>query len=83
MNTVSIHDAKSNLSKYIEAAKKGERIYIGGFGKPEVVLAKIPTDESNLIGKNNFSIAIGKIKEKPDSFSSPTEDQISDLLYGK
>ena len=38
MKTVAIHDAKTNLSKYIAAAKKGETIYIGKRGKPEVKL---------------------------------------------
>lgn len=38
MKTVSIHTAKTNLSKYIESAKKGETIFIGSRGKPEVKL---------------------------------------------
>lgn len=38
MKAVSIHDAKTNLSKYIAAAKRGETIYIGSHGKPEVSL---------------------------------------------
>jgi len=83
MKTVSIHDAKSNLSKYIEAAKKGEKIYIGGFGNAEVVLTKLSTEESNSFGKHNFSIAKGKIKEKADSFSHSTDKYITDLMYGK
>lgn len=41
MKTISIHDAKTNLSKYIAAAKRGEDIYIGGYGKPEVKLSII------------------------------------------
>jgi antitoxin (DNA-binding transcriptional repressor) of toxin-antitoxin stability system len=82
MKTISIHDAKSNLSKYIEAAKKGNKIYIGGYGKAEVVLTKLSTEESNLIGKHNFSISKGKVKEKTDSFSRATDNQVSSLLYG-
>lgn len=42
MKAVTIHDAKTNLSKYIAAAKRGEKIYIGSFGKPEVVLGLPP-----------------------------------------
>ncbi len=38
MKTVSIHDAKTNLSKYIAAAKNGEQIFIGLRGEPEVEL---------------------------------------------
>ena len=36
--TISIHEAKTNLSKYIQLAKQGEQIFIGAFGAPEVVL---------------------------------------------
>ncbi len=43
MITVSIHDAKTNLSKYIAAAKRGEKVYIGNRGKPEVrIVAETP-----------------------------------------
>ena len=82
MKTISIHDAKSNLSKYIEAAKNGNKIYIGGFGKAEVVLTKLSTEESSSFSKQNFSIAKGKVKENQDSFSRSTDSQIADLLYG-
>lgn len=82
MHTVSIHDAKSNLSKYIEAAKKGEKIYIGGYGKAEVVLNKLSADESSYFAQHNFSIAKGKVQEKEDSFSQSTDSQVADLLHG-
>lgn len=82
MKAISIHDAKSNLSKYIEAAKKGEKIYIGGFGKAEVVLTKLSAEESSSFSKRNFSIAKGKVKEKPDSFSPSTDENIANMLYG-
>ena len=42
MKTISIHDAKTNLSKYIVAAKQGKAVYIGGFGKAEGVLTALP-----------------------------------------
>mgnify|MGYP001274391897 CR=1 FL=1 len=76
MKTVTIHDAKTNLSKYIAAAKKGEKIYIGGFGKAEVVLTKIeqPT------GKRDFSSLKGKIVDLGDAFSEETDKEIADLM---
>lgn len=47
MKTISIHAAKTNLSKYIESAKKGETIFIGSHGKPEVKLViTTPSDIS-------------------------------------
>jgi len=82
MKTVSIHDAKTNLSKYIVAAKKGEKIYIGGFGKAEVVLTKLPNHVGNET-KRNFSVSKGKITVNEDAFSPSSERYVSELLLGK
>lgn len=82
MKTVSIHDAKTNLSKYISAAKKGEKVYIGGYGKAEVVLTKIPNPGDTRGVTRNFSLAKGKITEKQGAFSTATDQSIAALLYG-
>ncbi len=79
MKAIPIHDAKTNLSKYIAAAKKGEKIYIGSFGNAEVVLSKVPEDMS---GERNFSVAKGKIIDLGDAFSEETDKEIADLMYG-
>lgn len=78
MKTVSIHDAKSNLSKYIASAKKGEKIYIGSFGKAEVVLTVLPTYPAS--SKRNFRVAKGKITAQADAFSESTDEEIAKLL---
>lgn len=83
MKTVSIHDAKTNLSKYIAAAKEGENIYIGGFGKAEVLLTKIPAGSSKNAVKRSFSIAKGKISASEDAFSEPTDQDIASLMLGE
>ena len=82
MKAISIHDAKTNLSKYITAAKKGEKVYIGGFGKAEVLLIKLPDAESDPGNKRSFSLAKGKITDKQDAFSNSTDQSIATLLYG-
>lgn len=82
MKTVSIHDAKTNLSKYIAAAKKGEKVYIGGFGKAEVVLTKLPVQESGSGHGRSFSLAKGKVVEKQGAFSAATDQSIAVLMYG-
>ena len=79
MKAVSIHDAKSNLSKYIASAKKGEKIYIGSFGKAEVVLTALPTH--GIGGKRNFGLAKGKITARGDAFSESTDEAIAELLF--
>ena len=82
MKTISIHDAKSNLSKYIAAAKKGDKIYIGGFGKPEVLLVKVSEKDKKYINTRNFKSAIGKVADYDDAFTDTTENQVYDLLLG-
>ena len=83
MKTVTIHEAKTNLSKYISIAKKGEKIYIGGFGKPEVVLTKISSSDISASRKHNFTTSKGKVNEFHDSFSNSTDKSVASLLYGE
>ena len=82
MKTVTIHDAKTNLSKYIAAAKSGKKVYIGGFGKAEVVLSKITDSDINAGQNRNYSIGKGKVTEHVDSFSDTTEQEVANLMLG-
>jgi antitoxin (DNA-binding transcriptional repressor) of toxin-antitoxin stability system len=82
MKTVSIHDAKTNLSKYIAAAKKGEKVYIGGFGKAEVLLVKVSAAEAKDVQTRNFAVAKGKVKVKADAFTPETDQAIANLMLG-
>ncbi len=45
MKAIPIHEAKTNLSKYIAEAKKGKPVYIGSFGKAEVILRAVPAKQ--------------------------------------
>jgi len=80
MKTISIHDAKTNLSKYIAAAKKGEEIYIGGFGKAEVRLVKVSEEDRISLNGRDFNIAKGKVSDYDDAFSDSTEKRVATLL---
>ncbi len=40
--TITVHEAKTHLSKYIKQAKAGKPVSIGSFGKEEVVLMAAP-----------------------------------------
>jgi antitoxin (DNA-binding transcriptional repressor) of toxin-antitoxin stability system len=80
MKTISIHDAKTNLSKYIAAAKKGEKVYIGGFGKPEVALVKISQEEHNSLHQRLFSVGKGKLTAQSDTFLNSTDQAIASLM---
>ncbi len=68
MKVLSVRDAKTNLSKYIAAAKQGERIYIGRNATPEVMLtvASFPTKD----GRRSFSKGKGKVQPADDAFSA-------------
>jgi antitoxin (DNA-binding transcriptional repressor) of toxin-antitoxin stability system len=80
MKTIPIHDAKTNLSKYISAAKRGKIIYIGGYGKAEVQLTAVPNLDNSL--NRNFSIGKSKIIVKQNAFSEKTDDLVEQLMFG-
>jgi prevent-host-death family protein len=46
METITIHRAKTTLSQLVKRAKEGESIYIGVYGKPEVVLTVVNNNKS-------------------------------------
>ncbi len=52
MNVINVHEAKTNLSKLLERAARGERIIIGKAGKPIARLEPISTnsDTKKVIG---------------------------------
>lgn len=49
-DTISIYDAKTNLSKLVKKASKGEVIYIGAYGQAQAVLAPLPVKKPLRIG---------------------------------
>lgn len=80
MKIVSIHKAKTNLSKYIADAKKGQKILIGSHGKPEVMLIKVTPADLAKSQTRDFSIGKNRIVEQADSFSQSTETYLEELL---
>lgn len=80
MKTITIHDAKTNLSKYVAAAKKGEKVYIGGFGKPEVVLVKLSDEEQDSLHQRLFSLGKGKLTPQSDAFLEHTDQAVASLM---
>jgi prevent-host-death family protein len=81
VETIPIHEAKSNLSKLVKRAAAGETIYIGAYGKPEAIMtaadsAKIQAEQR----KGFFGCMKGK-GELPDNLEDPLSDEIIDLFY--
>jgi antitoxin (DNA-binding transcriptional repressor) of toxin-antitoxin stability system len=81
MLTVNIHDAKTQLSKLIAMAVKGEPFIIAKAGKPMVkVEAFIPEDVPR---KSRLGGLVGKVGPLPDNFNTMFQDEIAEMFYGK
>jgi prevent-host-death family protein len=78
MQTVNIHDAKTNLSKLIDKAVKGEAFIIAKAGKPLVKVVAIAQAESP---KPRIGFMKGRISV-PDHFDELGRQEISDLFKG-
>ena len=75
---VTIFDAKTNLSKYIKQAKEGHPVYIGSFGKQEVVLMAAKPKKSKII----VGTASGQFKYSNSSLEGDDPD-VQKLFYGE
>lgn len=66
---VSVHAAKTNLSKLLEAVERGERVVIARHGVPTAEL--VPVTGSQV----KFGSLKGKLKPPPDEFLAPMTDE--------
>ena len=78
MQTVNIHQAKTNFSKLIDAVMHGEEIIIAKSGKPAAKLVPIAAVKPN----RKPGALKGKIKMAKD-FNAPLPDDILDQFEGK
>ncbi len=77
-NTISIYDAKTNLSKYIKQAKAGTPVYIGSYGNREVVLMAIEPKKTQI----TFGAAKGKLEFR-DKQQTGLDPEVQEMFYGK
>ena len=80
MQTVNIHEAKTQLSKLVEQAAKGESFIIAKAGKPmvQVVALDAPAPKKKR--------RIGFLKDQinvPDDFDTMFQKEIEEMFYGK
>ena len=68
---VPIHQAKSSLSQLVKRAADGETIFIGSYGRAEVLL----TSASNAKPKKRLGLLEGKLTV-PDDFDAPLPSEI-------
>ncbi len=73
---ISMHEAKSTLSKLVQRAAAGEPIYIGAYGRAVVRL--VPVDASDKPARV-WGILKGKIT-LPDDLADPLPDEVIRLF---
>jgi len=79
MTTVNIHEAKTHLSRLLEAVAKGETVIIAKAGKPVAKLTAV--EETPKAGERRLDFLRGKI-QIPDDFDADNEE-IADLFEGR
>ena len=81
MLTVNMHEAKTHLSRLVEAAVKGEPFVIARNGKPLVKVEALepaaPQPKPQRIG-----FLKGRFKPVPDDFDGMCEDEIREMFEG-
>jgi len=77
MQTVNIHEAKTQLSKLIDQAVHGESFVIAKAGKPLVTVSRLDAPEANV--KNRLGFMVGQITV-PEDFDQMGKDEITQLF---
>jgi prevent-host-death family protein len=79
MQTVDIHEAKTNLSRLIEQAVKGESFIIAKAGKPLVKVSRLDAPESAQVKRLGF---MKNQIQVPDDFDHLGSEEIERLFGG-
>jgi prevent-host-death family protein len=79
MKTVNIHEAKTHLSKLIEAASKGESFVIAKAGKPVVKVTALGAPTGAQVRRLGF--LAGQISV-PDDFDRMGKEEIERIFGG-
>ena len=80
MQTIKIHEAKTNLSRLVEEAAQGNSFIIAKAGKPMVKVMPLSAEERKGVEKMGFMA--GEIST-PDDFDSLGAPEIFRLFEGK
>ena len=79
MKTINIHEAKTQLSKLVEEASKGESFVIAKAGKPMVRVTALGAPAGKEIKRLGF--LAGQINI-PDDFDQMGKDEIERIFSG-
>ncbi|MDT8439921.1 MAG: type II toxin-antitoxin system prevent-host-death family antitoxin [Wenzhouxiangellaceae bacterium] len=77
MKQVNLYEAKTQLSKLVEAAVAGEEVIIARAGKPVARLSALEKPAH----KRRLGILDGKITI-PEDFNAPLPDEVIESFYG-
>jgi prevent-host-death family protein len=80
MLTVNIHDAKTQLSRLVDLAAKGETFIIAKAGKPMVKVVALEADDRETGRRLGFMAGEMAV---PDDFDRMGGDAIAELFDGK
>ena len=80
MKTVNIHEAKTQLSKLIEEASKGESFVIAKAGKPVEKVTALSAPTGGQVRRLGFMT--GQISV-PDDFDRMGKDEIEQMFGGR
>lgn len=78
MQTINIHDAKTNFSRLVDAAAGGEEIIIAKAGKPTARL--VPMQHDKVV--RSFGRLKGKVRIA-DDFDAPLPDDVIAAFEGR
>ncbi len=78
MRTVNIHEAKTHLSRLVDAAAKGEPFIIAKAGKPLVKVVPIDAPAA----PKRFDFMRGQFTV-PDDFDTMYQEEIEKMFYGE
>ncbi|MGB4598593.1 MAG: type II toxin-antitoxin system prevent-host-death family antitoxin [Trichlorobacter sp.] len=79
MQTVNIHEAKTHLSRLVDAAASGSEFIIAKAGKPMVKVVPLSAADQAVVQRLGFMA--GEISV-PDDFDTLATDEISTLFEG-
>jgi prevent-host-death family protein len=77
VRTVNIHEAKTHLSRLVDAAAKGESFIIAKAGKPLVKVGPVDAPAT----PKRFDFMRGQFTV-PDDFDTMDQEEIEKLFYG-
>ena len=77
--TVNIHEAKTQLSRLIEQAERGEDVVIARAGKPAVRLTRLAPPRK----KRRLGILERYDFQVPDDFNEMGREEIEKMFYGE